>query len=554
MTAHTRGLLLLRGLDLEVEQESDRFLLQALEHCGEHVEALALVLDERIALRHGAQADALLEVVHLVEVLAPLAVEDRQQHATLEFAHRILAGDGLEFGLATCVGGAGVLEKDLEQTVAVEVLVLGDERLVVDTHRVEGLERRPQLLEIPVLDVALGSRTVDVGGDHVGEHVLHLTLEVLAAQDPAALLVDDGALLVHHLVVLEDVLADLEVLLLDLRLRALDGLGDHLRLDRHVVGQVQPRHDRLERRTVEAAHQLVAEREVEPRLARVALTTGTTTELVVDTTRLVPFGAEHVQATGGPHLLGIGLRLGLDPLEDLVPGRLVLLRRVDRVEAALTQLDVGEDVGVAAEHDVGTATGHVRRDRHRAGPAGLRDDLRFLLVELRVEHAVRNTALGELPGQVFRSLDARRTDEDRLALLVTLDDVVDDGRELRFLGLVDQVALVDAHHRAVGRDRDDTQAVDLVELGGLGLGRTGHARQLVVQAEVVLQRDRGERLVLGLDLDAFLGLDRLVHALVVAAARQDAAGELVDDDDLAVADDVVLVLGVEFLGLMALLR
>ena len=53
----------------------------------------------------------------------------------------------------------------------------------------------------------------------------------------------------------------------------------------------------------------------------------------------------------------------------------------------------------------------------------------------------------------------------------------------------------------------------------------------------------------GLDLDLFLGLDRLVHALVVSAADQDAAGELVDDDDLAVADDVVLVLGVELLGL-----
>jgi hypothetical protein len=59
---------------------------------------------------------------------------------------------------------------------------------------------------------------------------------------------------------------------------------------------------------------------------------------------------------------------------------------------------------------------------------------------------------------------------------------------------------------------------DRHQLGGLGLGRTGHARELVVEAEVVLQRDRGESLVLVLDLDILLGLDRLVHALVVAAA------------------------------------
>ena len=63
----------------------------------------------------------------------------------------------------------------------------------------------------------------------------------------------------------------------------------------------------------------------------------------------------------------------------------------------------------------------------------------------------------------------------------------------------------------------------------------------VVEAEVVLQRDGGEGLVLGLDRHALLRLDRLVDALVVAAADQDAAGVLVDDEHLAVHDDVVLV-------------
>ena len=42
-------------------------------------------------------------------------------------------------------------------------------------------------------------------------------------------------------------------------------------------------------------------------------------------------------------------------------------------------------------------------------------------------------------------------------------------------------------------------------------------------------------------VDALLGLDRLVQALVVAAAVQHAAGVLVDDQDLALDDDVVLV-------------
>ena len=54
-------------------------------------------------------------------------------------------------------------------------------------------------------------------------------------------------------------------------------------------------------------------------------------------------------------------------------------------------------------------------------------------------------------------------------------------------------------HRPVGRDDRDVELVDLVELRLLGLGRAGHAGQLVVHAEVVLDRDRRERLRLALD-------------------------------------------------------
>ena len=111
--------------------------------------------------------------------------------------------------------------------------------------------------------------------------------------------------------------------------------------------------------------------------------------------------------------------------------------------------------------------------------------------------------------------------------------------ELRLLVLVDEVGLVLADHRLVRRDRHDAELVGRHELGGLGLGRAGHAGELLVEAEVVLQRHGGEGLVLGLDRHGLLRLDRLVDALVVAAADQDAAGVLVDDHDLVVHHDVV---------------
>src|SRR4029078_4527338 len=88
--------------------------------------------------------------------------------------------------------------------------------------------------------------------------------------------------------------------------------------------------------------------EVEARLARVALAAGTAAQLGVDAPRLVALSPEHGQPADVEHAL--------------------------------------------AELDVDAAAGHVRRDRDRAGLAGVRDDLALALVLLRVQDVVRDAA------------------------------------------------------------------------------------------------------------------------------------------------------------------
>src|SRR5699024_7888973 len=66
--------LLLLNLNLQVEQEAYGFLADSVQHGLKQVIAFTLVLNEWVTLRHGTQADSLLEVIHLVQVLAPLAV------------------------------------------------------------------------------------------------------------------------------------------------------------------------------------------------------------------------------------------------------------------------------------------------------------------------------------------------------------------------------------------------------------------------------------------------------------------------------------------------
>ena len=149
----------------------------------------------------------------------------------------------------------------------------------------------------------------------------------------------------------------------------------------------------------------------------------------------------------------------------------------------------------------------------------------------------------------FGLFDRRGADENRLARGVEALDLIGYGEVLFLGGAVDDVGVFDAEHLAVGGDDDDVELVDAVELGGFGFRGAGHARELLVEAEVVLEGNGGEGLVFLADLHAFLGFDGLVEAIGPAAAGHEATGELVDDDDLAVLDDVLDVSLVERVGL-----
>ena len=160
-------------------------------------------------------------------------------------------------------------------------------------------------------------------------------MDVFALEHGLTLGVDDGALLVHHVVVLQHVLANLIVTGFDGLLRGAHALGDGLGLDRlaffHALG-----HDLGHQLGVEQTHQIVFQRQIEAGLARIALTAGTTAQLVVDSTGLVAFGAEHIQAAQLLDFLVLVLDLGLDLVSGCPPTLLVLFRGVFRRVALRT--------------------------------------------------------------------------------------------------------------------------------------------------------------------------------------------------------------------------
>src|SRR5581483_8691509 len=458
------------ALDADARQARDDLGLHAFEHRLEQLEGLALELLLGLLLRVAAQIDALAQVVHGGEMLLPVLVQHLEQEELLGRTHDLravhrllLAEEALDF-----------LDDVIAHVVGVEIVLLLGPVLDVELEHVLRFERAIETREVPLLVDAVGRHEAAAQvAEHVVADIDDVLGDALGIEQFVALLVDDLALVVRGVVEFEQMLADIEVVRLDLALRLLDHARDHAVFERLVLLHAEELHPARDPVGREDAHEAVFEREIETARARVALASRTAAQLVVDAPRFVALRADDVQAAGGEHFVVALLPLGLDAF---ALGVLGLGRQ-------------GRELGFerTAQHDVGTAAGHVRGDRHGARAARLGDDVRLALVLLRVEHLVRDFFLLQQFGQKLGGLDRGGADQHGLTAAVAIPDVLDDRFELVLLLEEDDVLVVLADHRLVGRDHDDFEAVDLLELVGFGVGRAGHARKLAVHAEIVLE-------------------------------------------------------------------
>ena len=121
-------------------------------------------------------------------------------------------------------------------------------------------------------------------------------------------------------------------------------------------------------------------------------------------------------------------------------------------------------------------------------------------------------------------------------------DLLNDGAELAGFGFIDDIGVIDTDDGLVRRDFDHIEVVDAAKFLFLGERRTSHAGELAVQTEEVLECDRCKGLVFARDGNALFCLDGLMKTLIVAPTVHQAAGKLVDNDDLTVFYDIVDVL------------
>jgi len=204
--------------------------------------------------------------------------------------------------------------------------------------------------------------------------------------------------------------------------------------------------------------------------------------------------------------------------------------------------------------DISTTTSHVGGDGDGGRLTSESYDVSLFLVQLSVQHLTGDMTHVEHLLQQFGYLNGGCTHQNGATSLTHLHNLVDDRIILLASRLVDAVVHIVTDHGLVGRNLNNIQLIDVPELASLRRSGTRHTSQLVVHAEVVLQRDGGKGLSSSLDLHVLLSLDSLVQAIAPATTFHDTTCLLVDNLYLTVDDHIFVVLVEHAVGLQQLLQ
>ena len=175
-------------------------------------------------------------------------------------------------------------------------------------------------------------------------------------------------------------------------------------------------------------------------------------------------------------------------------------------------------------------------------------------MQLGVQYIMRNVAHLQHLAQQLRNFYRCGTNQYWATSIACLLNLIDDGTVFLAGSLIYTVIQVLTQDRAVGRNLNYIELIDIPELTRLGACRTGHTCELVVHTEVVLECDGSEGLCCSLYLYMLLSLYSLVQAIAPAATLHDTTCLLIHDLHLTVHDYILVVLIKHGVSLQELLQ
>jgi hypothetical protein len=269
-----------------------------------------------------------------------------------------------------------------------------------------------------------------------------LRRRVLAIKNLLSALVDDLALLVHHLVVLQDIFSNFKVSTFNRLLRTLNGLSRRSSLPEERLQGNALVHHPAHRVVRKQPHEVVFEM-----IDKIEFHRGHPVDRL-DLGAGCRF-AETRDARYQAHTARRNSLTSITFCRAFV--RNLLLYDSTSASANFVFFDCfatrskflsSQTFGVTTEKNVDTTTSHVGSNSHGSNATSLGNDGSFFCVFLRVQNAVLDARFGEHARESFRFFNRDGTDQYRLALLVTFDEISHNSVVLPCFALVDIVRIV----------------------------------------------------------------------------------------------------------------
>ena len=101
----------------------------------------------------------------------------------------------------------------------------------------------------------------------------------------------------------------------------------------------------------------------------------------------------------------------------------------------------------------------------------------------RVQYLMIDARLTKNPRKILRSFDGGRSHQNRLLLVTTVLYTAENSTKLFTLSTINQVWLIIANHRHVGRYDHHLKSINLLKFHSFSVCSTRHTGQLIVQPE-----------------------------------------------------------------------
>ena len=266
------------GLYSHVVAELDELFLDGVDHQLEHVEAFLCIGCCRILTAQSSEAYTALELFHVVDVIHPFIVHYSDEYHTFDLSDLVDA-DFFFLGLVKILE---VFIKSVFQTLFVYIV----EHFLIEIQR---LECRRYLCKTLVYSLEVPFLRELGRNDYRIHHFIYklmchgheIVSQILAEENSLTLAVYYLTLLVHYVVVLQHVFSYGKVPAFDFLLRILYLLCDSPGFYCFVFLDAQFLYDGLHAFAAEQSHQFVLHGDAELRAARVSLSSGTSSQLIV---------------------------------------------------------------------------------------------------------------------------------------------------------------------------------------------------------------------------------------------------------------------------------